>query len=198
MPGKIKGEGIKIGLTGPLASGKGEVSKWLKKQGFGYISLSDMVREALREEGLEETRENLMKIGNGLRQKEGAGVLGKRVAEKIKLSGENKNWVIDGIRNPAEIKELRNMRNFFLLAIVAPKKNLIERVKNRKRGSDPMSDEEIEKKLNREWGIGEPLDGQQVGACIGEADFFYLNEKSLDELYGFVNNLLKTIRKNIQ
>jgi dephospho-CoA kinase len=196
VSGKIE-KGIKIGLTGPLASGKGEVAGWLKTQGFDYISLSDMVREALRKEEIEETRENLMMIGNGLREKEGAGVLGKRVKEKILSFDEKKNWVIDGIRNPAEIEELREMKNFFLLAIVAPKNILIERVKNRKRGSDPMSEEEIEKKLNREWGIGEPPEGQQVGACIGESDFFYLNEKSLDELFLFMDNLLKTIKNNI-
>ena len=190
-------ENVKIGLTGPLASGKGEVSKFLKSKGFNYISLSDMVREELRKRGLEETRDNLMMVGNSLRKDEGAGVLGKRVREKIESNSNKLNWVIDGIRNPAEIRELRKMENFFLLAVAAPKETLIKRVKERKRGSDPLSDEEIEKKLVREWGIGEPPDGQQVGACMGEADFFIMNDNSLDELHDFLDSLLTAIEKNI-
>ncbi len=189
-------KGIKIGLTGPLASGKGEVSKYLKTKGFEYISLSDMVREELRNRGLEETRDNLMFIGNTLRKEEGAGVFGKRVREKIESRDRELNWVIDGIRNPAEITELRKMKNFFLLAVAAPKETLIKRVKERKRGSDPVNDEEIEKKLMREWGINEPPDGQQVGACMGEADFFVMNDSTLEELYSFLDSLLNAIEKN--
>ena len=188
---------VKIGLTGPLASGKGEVSKYLKSKGFNYISLSDMVREELRKRELEETRENLMMVGNSLRKEEGAGVLGKRVREKIKAEPSELNWVIDGIRNPAEIKELRKMENFFLLAVAAPKETLIKRVKSRKRGSDPLSDDEIEKKLIREWGIGEPPDGQQVGACMGEADFFVMNDGTLEELHNYLSSLLDAIENNI-
>ncbi len=189
-------KGIKIGLTGPLASGKGEVSKYLKSKGFKYISLSDMVREELRKRDLEETRDNLMMIGNSLRKEEGAGVFGKRVREKIENGDKELNWVIDGIRNPAEIEELRKMENFFLLAVAAPKETLIERVKNRKRSSDPLSEEEIEKKLMREWGIDEPPDGQQVGACMGEADFFVMNDSTLKELHNFLDSLLEAIGKN--
>ncbi len=190
-------KGVKIGLTGPLASGKGEVSKYLKLRGFKYISLSDMVREELKKRRLEETRDNLMMIGNSLRKEEGAGVFGKRVKEKIENGNKELNWVIDGIRNPAEIEELRKMEKFFLLAVAAPKETLIERVKNRKRRSDPLSEEQIEKKLMREWGIDEPPDGQQVGACMGEADFFVMNDASLEELHNFLDSLLSAIEKNI-
>ena len=36
---------IVIGLVGPIASGKGTISEYLKSQGFVYFSLSDVVRE---------------------------------------------------------------------------------------------------------------------------------------------------------
>jgi hypothetical protein len=49
---------------------------------------------------------------------------------------------------------------------------------------------EIEAKLDREWGIGEPEDGQQVGKCMQKADFVIKNEGTLIELRTNFLNLL--------
>ena len=58
-----------IGLTGKNAAGKGEVAEYLKKKGFVYYSLSDVIREEATEKGLEHSRENLINLGNELRKK---------------------------------------------------------------------------------------------------------------------------------
>jgi len=182
--------GKKVGLTGPLAAGKGEVAKYLIKRNFFYISLSDIVRETLRKKNIKETRENLIKTGNNLRNRGGAGILGKKVREKIESNEKTRNWVIDGIRNPSEINELKKMNNFYLIAVVAPQKTLIKRVISRKRNSDPISEQTIKKKLKKDWGIGQPEDGQQVGKCIMESDYFLLNDGSLKKLYSDIKNIL--------
>ena len=56
-----------IGLTGYLATGKGVVADILKEKEFSYASLSDVVREEATAQGLEHTRENLIKVGNELK-----------------------------------------------------------------------------------------------------------------------------------
>ncbi len=185
---------ILIGLTGPMASGKGESAKYLvEKKGFSYISLSDMVREEVRRRGLELTRENMQNTGNSMRKTGGAGILGKLVREKI--SGTNKNWVIDGIRNPSEIKELRKIHKFYLIALLSPLQLLVERIFSRQRSSDPLSRNEIVKKMEREWGIGEPPEGQQVGLCVREADFFISNDRELSYLYKSIDEVILRIER---
>ena len=48
-----------IALTGKNASGKGETATYLKSKGFSYYSLSDELREELKEKGIEERRKKM-------------------------------------------------------------------------------------------------------------------------------------------
>ncbi|MFC2155923.1 hypothetical protein ACFLRB_05490 [Acidobacteriota bacterium] len=59
-----------------MVSGKGEVAEFLKKKGYRYISLSDIVREEVARLSREVTRTEMQDIGNRLRNSGGAGVLG--------------------------------------------------------------------------------------------------------------------------
>ncbi|MCU0284951.1 MAG: AAA family ATPase [Acidobacteria bacterium] len=173
-----------IGLTGRMGSGKGEIVKILEKMGFKYISLSDMVREEIagrHPAGHEVSRRETQDIGNRMRKEGGAGVLGKRVRHKIE-SSDVERWVIDGIRNPAEVSELRKLPGFYLLGIQAPIPTLLQRVKSRKRGTDMDDDDVLLSHMEREWGHGEPEDGQQVGKCMEIADYIIENDNSLDDL----------------
>jgi len=170
-----------IGLTGSMGCGKGEIVKVLEKQGFEYITLSAMVREEAKKRGIEEEREKLMEVGNSMRKAEGAGVLGKRALEKIKNS-EGKKWVIDGIRNPAEIEAIKEGDDVHIVGVYANKDLLVERILGRGRESDPTKTEEIIKKIERELGVGEPEDGQQVEKCLENTDIVIRNEGTLEEL----------------
>jgi len=172
-----------IGMTGPIASGKGEVIKLLEEKGYKYISLSDIVREECDKRGLERVRLNLQNTGDSLRKEFGAGVLGMKVREKV-LAEPDTDWVIDGVRNPAEVEELRKMDGFHLIAVTANRDILMERVLSRAREDDQnTTEEEILARIKRDWGEGEPPEGQQVGKCVEMADFTILNEGTLEELH---------------
>ncbi len=80
-----------IGLTGKNASGKGEVVNYLKAKGFVYYSLSDIIREEATKSGLEHTRDNLIALGNKLRQSHGPNYLAVQINNKIKEQLENRN-----------------------------------------------------------------------------------------------------------
>ncbi|MBI2107815.1 AAA family ATPase [Candidatus Woesearchaeota archaeon] len=67
-----------IGLTGKNASGKGEAAAYLKKKGFEYHSLSDILREEATKRGIEHARENLINLGNELRSQFGPNYLAKK------------------------------------------------------------------------------------------------------------------------
>ncbi len=170
-----------IGLTGRMGCGKGEAAEFLKEKGYRYISLSDIVREEVARRGKEINRAEMMDVGNSLRESGGAGVLGRLVREKITASVREK-WVIDGIRNPSEVEELRKIDSFFLLGVDAHIEVLLNRMKSRGRGTDLADEAELKKRLDREWGIGEPEGGQQVGKCMGMADVTITNNKDLTDL----------------
>lgn len=171
-----------IGLTGPMASGKSTVVAALKKKGFKSLSLSDMVREEARRQGLEETRDNLMTAGQYLRGEFGAGILGKRVREKIQAQSAKENWIVDGIRNPAEVVELKKLPHFVLVANSAPEDLIVKRILERKRQDDTLDEKAIRKKLHREMGHGETAEGQQVLLCIEIADYQFENTMPMNEV----------------
>jgi dephospho-CoA kinase len=177
-----------IGLTGSMGCGKGEIVKILEKEGFLYITLSMMVREEARKRGIEEEREKLMEVGNSMRREEGAGVLARRAVAKILASGHDK-WVVDGIRNPAEIDEIKKVtpvegKDFrsFIIGVETEKELLISRILSRARESDAKTRDEIVRKIDRELGVGEPQDGQQVAKCLQKVDVMIENNGTLEEL----------------
>jgi dCMP deaminase len=168
-----------VGLTGYMGSGKGEIAKRLQQKGFNYISLSDMVREEATKQNLEHTRENLQKVGNALRAEHGAGVLAMKARSKI-TPGED--WVVDGIRNPACIEQLRELPDFKVLGVTANSDLLVDRILERRRGGLDMDRETVMTKLNKERGEGEPPEGQQVKKCLDQVDHLILNEGTLEDL----------------
>ena len=52
-------------------------------------------------------------------------------------------WVIDGIRNPAEVAELRKMGRFFLIGIESGVETILARMKERGRATDTVSEAEL-------------------------------------------------------
>ncbi|MBN1197624.1 MAG: AAA family ATPase [Candidatus Aminicenantes bacterium] len=176
------GPRLYIGLTGRMGSGKGEVVRLLQAEGFHYISLSDMVRAEARRLGRPVNRREMQDIGNRLRREGGGGVLGRKVAAHIRQQADTTRWVIDGIRNPAEVEALRDLPAFFLLGVDAPLSQIMRRLLSRARETDRMTEAELRARLEREWGDNEPPDGQRVGDCMRVADFVLVNDRDLETL----------------
>ena len=164
-----------------MGCGKGEIVNILQKEDFEYITLSSMVREEARRLGVPEEREKLMEVGNFMRVIGGAGILAKRALQKIKASGHDK-WVVDGIRNPAEIDELKSSHDAYIVGVSADKNLLVERIMKRARESDAKTRDDILRKIEREWGKDESEDGQQVGKCMEKADYVIENNGTLEDL----------------
>lgn len=185
-----------LGLTGPNAAGKSEVCKYLVSKGFYSTSLSDILREIAKKEKILPIRENLIKLGNQLRQKYGSGVLAKRLCAKIKKSRYNK-IVVDSIRNIGEIKELRkNFKNrFFLIYITAPKKLRFKFLLKRARQGDPKTYKEFLEVEKKE--ISNKSTHQQLHKCKELRDFMINNESTLNELYKKIDEILEKIEKRL-
>jgi dephospho-CoA kinase len=179
----MKKEAKLIGLTGTNSAGKGEVASFFEKKGYAYFSLSDLIREELRKAGKAETRDNLIKMGNKLREKSGHDILARRVMKKVKDKA-----VIDSIRNPKEVEYLRKHRDFILFAVDAPVELRYERAKKRGRAESASTIEEFIKKEAEEMTDRER--GQQLHNCMKMADFLVINDGSLKDLHRRLEELL--------
>jgi dephospho-CoA kinase len=179
----MKKEARLIGLTGTNSAGKGEVASFFEKKGYTYFSLSNLIREELLKAGKAETRDNLIKMGNKLREKSGRDILARRVMKKVKDKS-----VIDSIRNPKEVEYLRKQKDFILLAVDAPVDLRYERARKRGRAESATTLEEFIKKEAEE--MTDLTQGQQLHTCLKMADFLVINDGSLKDLYRKLEELL--------
>jgi dephospho-CoA kinase len=175
-----------IGLTGPNAAGKGEVAAALLRLGFGYHSLSDVVRQEARRRGLTPTRENLIRVGNDLRRRLGPGVLARRVARHLR--GRD---IVDSIRNPSEVEVLRGKRGFVLLGVDAPRRLRYRRSLRRGRPGDATSFREFVDKERRE--NSRRGSAQQLRHTLALADLKLINDSSLRTLENRVRRVMAAL-----
>jgi len=175
-----------VGLTGPNASGKGEVARFLSEQGFTVHSLSDVVRDEASALGLAHTRDNLIAVGVRLRERDGAGVLARRIVPRL---GDRS--VVDSIRGPAEVEVLRSLPRFALLGIDAPVAIRFQRSLVRGRTGDGETLEEFRLKEERENSATET--GQQLRKTFDLADRVVRNDDTLDLLRQRTREALGTL-----
>ena len=183
---------IVFGLTGKNASGKGTVAEILKKKNFTYHSLSDSLRDELKTLKKEETRENLIDIGNKLREKGGPGVLADKLIPK--LNSEN-NHIVDSIRNPLEVISLRKetlLRRFFLISVDADSRLRYDRLCSRRRTGDTDSWEKFVEQEKKEENNDDP-NKQQLSRTMEMADYNIDNSGTLDELEVQVNKIISSL-----
>ena len=172
-----------IGLTGPNASGKGEVGAYLATLGFELHSLSDIVREEAAALGLPPMRENLIRVGNQLRAAAGAGVLAERILPR--LGGRD---AVDSIRNPVEVETLRRLPRFVLVGVRAPLDVRFQRSLARARPGDPQSVAEFRAREAQE-NSSDPA-AQRLEATFSLADRILENDGDLVALHTAVSDML--------
>ena len=98
--------------------------------GYAYHSLSDILRDELKKRG---NKSALLAVGNELRQADGPGALAKRLLPQL----ETGLHLVDSIRNPLEVVELRTLPKFVLIGIDADSRVRFERLRARNRQGDP-------------------------------------------------------------
>jgi len=188
-------EKIIIGLVGSIASGKGAVADFLKKRGFWAISLSDRIREELKRERGEITREALQATADQLRKKFGPAVLAERTWQKVTEQGFSKT-VIDSIRGEAEVDYLKSKDNFYLIGVKAPRRKRFLWAKERNREGEPLSWREFVAVDKKDFKSGRGKMGRNITVCLEKSDFLINNNGTIKELEIKVLEILKKIKQN--
>lgn len=109
-----------IGLTGSFGSGCSTFSKILQNYGFQIISVSSFLKEEAARQGIDlsklprkEVRKILQDIGNKFREKD----LGLLIQKAIAAADTRKDIVIESIKNPGEVRELKRSPNSYVIAL---------------------------------------------------------------------------------
>lgn len=183
-----------IGLVGPFGSGCTCVAKILEeKHSYKYISLSDILRDKYLEiyPELDDNRSSLQDFGDEYRKQNGSNILAKLAIER--MDDTNANYVVDSIRNPEEIKELRNsFANFYLIGVFADNDIRYERVKGKYNDDRRLFDKDDKRDSGEKSSFG-----QQVTNSFRQADLVILNNDTIRNHNKVYNNLIAKIKENI-
>lgn len=173
----MKEERIIIGLTGSFGSGCTTISNVLQERGFETISLSLFLKKEAEEKGRDlstlerkEIRRILQDIGNEKRKKD-KGALIKMCLDKIN-SNPDTNFVIESIKNPGEIEELKKIPNTFVIATDTTFEVRVDRILEEEYEGDLTQFKEDDSR-EKDEGIDY---GQQVQKCVDLADILINND----------------------
>lgn len=165
---------IIIGLTGAFGCGTSFLAEnFFAKKGFNQCSLSQILKDKYREKyGKDfDKRRDLQDFGNELR-KDDSAMLAKLLDEQVISCDQEHDFVIDSIKNPAEIRHFREKYpEFILVGVFADYDVRWERVKDTYEGSKDTFDADEQK----DKGSYEPLHGQRISDCFFESDLILSN-----------------------
>ena len=180
---------IIIGLTGRNAGGKTTAGEMLTAKGFSYLSLSNVIREEAKRRGLDEVRENLIALGNELRERHGPGALAELTVARMQA---DRNYVIDSIRHPAEVATLKKAGSFSLFHIFAPLEARFERSLARNRAGDAGTLQDFIRMEEREFASSNAA-AQQLLETERLANRTIENSGTIDEFASQLNIALREV-----
>jgi dCMP deaminase len=178
---------IIIGLTGRNAGGKTTAVEVLAKKGFQSLSLSDVIRAEAKKRGLADVRENLIALGNELRERHGPGALAELTVAGMQ---SDRNYAVDSIRHPAEVAALRKAGSFTLLHIFAPLEARFARAQARGRTGDATTLQDFIQQEEREFASSN-VAAQQLLETERLANRVIENNGSLDDFTAQLDTALR-------
>lgn len=174
-----------IGIVGESGSGKSEVAKIFESMGCSRISLSDVLREIATKIGLSHSRDNLICLGNALRDQFGPEILAKGIEGSIQKM-ESEFVVVESIRNPEELRYLRQRYTSTMIGIEMDELRKFELMQRRGREGDPKTLEEYLAFKKHELGTEVDNNGIKIQECLELCDVRIKNNDSLEHLFELV------------
>ncbi|EQD46075.1 Dephospho-CoA kinase [mine drainage metagenome] len=176
-----------IGLTGMPGSGKSTIAYYLRDNyQFNIISMGDIVRSVMSEEGIDINNDSLREFSDKLRKTYGYAAIAQMTVKVIGSKYKNKRLCIDGIRSPWEIRYFKDNLSdtFIMLAVESPNASRHDRLLARLRSDDPGTREGFAKRDEKEEKFG-------VLEAMKLADFKIQNTGTIEAVYREVDTIIR-------
>ena len=174
-------------ITGMPGAGKEEFVDVSRRVGFEVIRMGDVVRAEASRMRLPSDDKSVGGFAHSEREKYGYGIWAKRTVELVK----NEMTVIDGCRGVAELEVFKKAfgEGVVVMAIHASPETRYWRLRLRNRKDAPENRDQFSERDRRElsWGLG---------SLIALADRMIVNEGTLDEFKGDVEELLRELSEH--
>ena len=176
-----------IAIVGMCGSGKSVATEMLENElGYKKVYFGGVTMEKLKEANLEVIPENEKMIREGLRRDLGMGAFAKILLPRIKEYANEGNVVLDGLYSWDEYKILNEeLDNIKMIAVITDKNIRYERLAIRE--VRPLTREQAK---NRD--IAE-IENSAKGGPIAYADYYVLNNGSIEEYHNRLEKILKQI-----
>lgn len=178
-----------LAILGMSGSGKSSVVDYLTERGVPKVHFGNMLYKEMEKRGIEITPETQGEFREMIRNTEGDDWVGRQAVAETKdlISAGQKRIVLDGLYSWAEYKLFKHEFPGLLtsIAIVIPKHLRYERVAHRP--DRPFNAAEI-----RDRDLSE-IERLQKGGPIAMADYYILNDGSLEDLHSHLKSILTEI-----
>lgn len=181
-----------IAVVGMAGSGKGTLVDYLVSTlKSPKVYFGGMVYEEVTRRGLDIVK-NEREVREDMREKEGPAVLAKRAATKAQqlLANGEKLIILDGVYSWSEDKYLRQLfgNDYITIAVVGPKNLRYQHVVDRKDSHRKYTVEQIAARDIQE------IEGLEKGGPIAYADYFLLNNSSLEKFKQTAHELCSQLK----
>ena len=181
-----------LAIVGMSGSGKSVAVDYLTDQGYPKVYFGGMIYKEMEKRGIVRTEdgESEKKFREEIREKEGKDWVVRQVIEETKdvISAGQKRIILDGVYSWTEYKILKHEfpKCLTFIAIVVDKNKRYERVAKRPGRA-------FDGKAIRERDRSE-IENLEKGGPIAAADYYILNNTSIEELQQQLKNILKEIK----
>lgn len=180
-----------LAIVGMSGSGKSVAIDYLTERGVPKVYFGGMIYKEMQKRGIERTPdgESEKHFREMIRETEGKDWVVRQVIAETKdlISAGQKRIVLDGVYSWTEYKILRHEfpGSLTFIAVVADKPLRYERVAKR-------PERPFDAKAIRERDLSE-LENLEKGAPIAAADYYILNNGTVEDAHTRLKDILKTI-----
>lgn len=178
-----------IAFVGLPGSGKSTAVDYLSQKDIPKIYMGGIIYKAMEEAGIEINFESQQKFREEIRAREGKDFVAKRAIEQINnlIDAGQKQIIVDGIYTWTEYKLFKRAfpGEMTVVAVVTPKP--LRKRRLAQRPERPLTSVEVDQ---RDWAEIENL---EKGGPIALADFYVHNNRSYDEFYTQIDEILDEI-----
>ncbi|VVB54303.1 Dephospho-CoA kinase [uncultured archaeon] len=180
---------VVVGITGPIAAGKGEICSYLSERySASTHRFSDVLSDVLVRLHRPIVRKDLQGLGAALRGAFGDDVLVKALKEDV-AKDDAPVVIVDGVRYKSEADMVKEVGGF-LIFVTAPQNLRWKRASSRgSRGEASISFDDFKASERRETELG-------IAGLESVADAVIVNDGSLDDLKGKVDGVLKRFTRS--